>query len=120
MLRLSCLPELGCLWLHGALETSAADTQAALQRVVSCFPVHIRSPASAILGEQELLLELLRRQLQMEDDACESQCSSALVTQLAVAVVSYCSEQLQPQVELTQRTTAHALIPSHGVRRTLW
>ena len=92
--------------------------QPALNLVVNCFPpVHVGSPALAILGERELLLALLRRQLRMEDDAFETQCSTALVTQLAVAVVSYCSDQLQPQVQHLRVIAAHAYKPSETVGR---
>ena len=117
VLRLSSLPELSSLWLHRALETNAVNMQAALQMVVSCFPpVAVSSPALAVPGEQELLLKLLRRQPRTEDDAADNQCSTALVTQLAVAVVRYCPDQLQPQARFLCELAADAPIQFHHGR----
>jgi len=117
VLRLSSLPELSSLWLYRALETNAVDMQAALQLVVGCFPlVPVSSPALAVPAEQELLLQLLRRQLQSENDAADTQCSTALVTQLAVAVVCYCPDQLQPQARFLCELAADAPMQVHDGR----
>ena len=85
---------------HASRGKGAADWFAALQLVVSCFPqIDTGGVAMATRGELELLLKLFRRQLRLNgDDSHEVHEMTALVTQLAIAVVNYCGAQLQPKV----------------------
>ena len=79
---------------------------AALPMVVGCFPLALSgSVASATSAERELLLELMRRHVTHIGNAAHSvgeqqpaQDSTSAALQLAVAAISYCWTDFQPQV----------------------
>jgi hypothetical protein len=120
VMQLSGLPDLSLTWLNRALGSSTASGTAggtaggpgldgdfaALQMVVGCFPsVSPGSAASASSTERKLLLELMRCHMTHngnvahgvgEQDSAQNNTSAAM--QLAVAAISYCWTDLQPQV----------------------